>query len=120
MVHPAVWSSLVLLAKEHFLSVAAVREVISSASEVDGWSLDISYPILFIHLMKNGLTNGRGLREDTYMWLLDQFSILPALLVPREGLSEAVVWGRLGWVVCYIGGTTRPVIAGEKKNIQNR
>ena len=45
----------------------------------------------------------------------DQFSILPALLMPKEGLSEAVVWGRLGWVLCYIGGTTRPVIAGEKK-----
>lgn len=45
----------------------------------------------------------------------DQFSILPALLLPKEGLSEAVVWGRLGWVLCYIGGTTRPVIAGEKK-----
>lgn len=45
----------------------------------------------------------------------EQFSILPALSVPNEGLSEAVVWGRLGWVLCYIGGTTRPVIAGEKK-----
>lgn len=31
--------------------------------------------------------------------------------MPKEGLSEAVVWGRFGQVLCYIGGTTRPVIA---------
>lgn len=68
--------------------------------------------------MKKGLRKGEhtGLgREDIqYMVASDQFSILPALVVPKEGLSEAVVWGRLG-VLCYIGGTTRPVIAGEKK-----
>lgn len=65
-----------------------------------------------------GAEGGRGAQEGKYyMAACDQFSILPALLVPKEGLSEAVVWGRfgVGWVLCYIGGTTRPVIAGEKK-----
>lgn len=58
---------------------------------------------------------GRGAQgRKLYMVVIDHFSILPALSVPKEGLSEAVVWGRLGRVLCYIGGT-RPVIAGEKK-----
>lgn len=85
----------------------------------EGCSLDIFVPRP-VHPTgwKRGLRNGRrGLvREESYTWSLkDQFPILPALSVPKEGLSEAVVWGRLGWVLCYIWGTTRPVIAGEKK-----
>lgn len=64
---------------------------------------------------------GRGergwgaLEGKLYMVASDTFSLLPALLMPKEGLSEAVVWGRFGWALCYIGGTTRLVIAGEKK-----
>lgn len=77
-----------------------------------------SYPVLFIHLDEKGTKKWRvwGAQEGKlYMVASDQFSILPSLLMPKEGLSEAVVWGRLEWVLCYIGGTTRPVIAGEKK-----
>lgn len=111
-----IWSSLVLLAKELCLSVA-VGEVMCSASGVDGWSLDIFVPRpVSSTWMKKGLRNGVGAQEgNLYMVASDQFSILPSLLMPKEGLSEAVVWGRLGRVLCYIGGTTRPVIAGEKK-----
>lgn len=116
--HSGKWSSLVLLAKEHCLSEG---EVISSASGVDGWSLGHFYSLSSSSTwMKRRLRNGEEWRGGAqggklHMVAIDQFSILPALLVPKEGLSEAVVWGRLGWVLCYIGGTTRPVIAGEKK-----
>lgn len=41
--HSGIWSSLVLLAKEHCLSVV-VGEVICSASGEDDWSLDIFIP----------------------------------------------------------------------------
>lgn len=58
-----------------------------------------------------------GAREGKFKTVIksDAFSVLPSLVMPKEGLSEAVVWGRLGRVLCYIRGTTRPVIAGEKK-----
>lgn len=43
--------------------------------------------------MKHGLRKHQGLREDSYVWLLDQCSFLPARLVPGEGLSGVMVWG---------------------------
>lgn len=65
------------------------------------------------------------LGRESLMWPLgiDFFPILPALLMPEEGLCD-VESGR-GWAdwgvgaVCYIGGATRPVIAGEKKIYKN-
>lgn len=65
--------------------------------------------------MRKGLRSDGAKGAKLHVFANDILSVLPALLVPKEGLSEAVVWGRWGWVLCYIGGTTRPVIAGEKE-----
>lgn len=66
--------------------------------------------------MKKGLSNRRTLREKRFTWsLVITFPFSLPSQCQKEGLSEAVIWGRLGLVLCYIGGTTRPVIAGEKK-----
>lgn len=57
-----------------------------------------SYPImLFIHLDDKGTKKWRVAQDGKlYMVASDRFSVIPALLTPKEGLSEAVVWGRLG------------------------
>lgn len=88
-----------------------------SASGVDGWSLDIVYLVPLIQLDGEGTKKwqGEAAEGQLYMVARDQFSFLPSLFMPKDGLSEAVVWGRFGRVLCYIKGTTRPVIAGEKK-----
>lgn len=84
--HSGIWSSLVLLAKEHCLSVV-VGGVICSASGVDGWSLDIFIPRpVSSTWMKKGLRNGGGAQEGKlYMVASDQFPILPCPLNAKRG-----------------------------------
>lgn len=74
-----------------------VTAVMCSASGIDD-------PLRFIHLDGTG-TRG-GAREGKFN------------MATRDRAWEGV--GRLGvGAVCYIGGATRPVIAGEKKIYKN-
>lgn len=104
-----------LIAKELCLS-GAVGDVICSASEVDDRSLDvfISPPPCSSTWMRKrcggGLkkrAGGSG-RKVIHGRLVIDLSILPALLMPTEGLSEAVVWGRFGGGGCFATSGEQP------------
>lgn len=70
--------------------------------------------------MKKGTKKWRGAQEEKlYMVASDQFSILPALLMPKEGLSEAVVWGRFGVGALLHRGNNQARHRWREKNIQN-
>ncbi len=74
------------------------------------------YPVLFIHLDEKGTKKWQEAQEGKLnMVASDQFSILPALLMPKEGLSEALVWGRFGWVFATSGEQPGPSSLERKK-----